>query len=413
LRMMTIWALLLGVERAFIEGVDFDEVRGCLYVSLRPWRRESNRCGICRRRSPRYDRGEGLRRWRALDLGTIRTYLVAAAPRVLCPVHGVVVAAVPWARHGARFTRYFEDTVAWLATRCSKTAVTELMRVSWRSVGRIVKRVSKEAEAGADLLSGLRRIGIDEISYRKGHKYLTIVVDHDRRRLVWACPGRNSETVHRFFDALGEEGCLEICEVSSDAGKWITSVVQERCPHAQLCMDPFHVVAWATRALDEIRRSVWNAARSQGQKARAKQLKNARFALWKKPQDLTERQKMSLAAIQATNKPLYRAYLLKEQLRQVFKLRGQAGIELLDRWLSWACRSRLPAFVELSRTIRRHLEAIRNSLRLGLSNGLIESTNTKIRLIARRCFGFHSPQALIGLAMLDLAGLCPPLPGRA
>lgn len=412
MRTSRVWARLLGVEKTVVEKVQFDEVEEAIVVSVRPRVQERNRCGICQRRCHRHDRGEGRRRWRALDLGVIHSYLEADSPRVCCPEHGVVVAAVPWARHRARFTRYFDDTVAWLATNCSKSAVKELMRIAWRSVGRIIERVADEARDRIDLLAGLRRIGIDEISYRKGHRYLTVVVDHDQRRLVWAAPGRDKATVHRFFDALGPDGCAAIQEVSADGGTWIASVVTERCPQAKLCMDPFHVVQWATDALDEVRRAVWNEARRQGQSAQAKDLKDARFALWKNPEDLTERQQAKLAAIQVTNKPLYRAYLLKEQLRQVFQLKGERGIKLLEKWLAWASRSRLKPFVKLARTIREYRPAIYDALRLGLSNALVESTNTKIRLIARRAFGFHSPDALIALAMLDLAGLCPPLPGR-
>jgi transposase len=189
-------------------------------------------------------------------------------------------------------------------------------------------------------------------------------------------------------------------------------VVQDRCPQATLCMDPYHVVAWATDALDDVRRQVWNDARRQGQNAVAKEVKGARYALWKNPEDLTSGQKDKLAAIERTNRPLYRAYLLKAQRRQVFRPPAQAGIELLDEWLLWARRCQIPPFVKLAKRIGRHKERIAASLRLRLSNGIVESMNTKIRLIIRRAFGFHSPEALIALAMLDLGGLCPPLPGR-
>ena len=305
-----VWARLLGVEKTVVEDVQFDEVEEAIVVSVRPKKSECNRCGECHRRCPKYDQGDGRRRWRDLDLGVVQAYLEADSPRVCCPEHGVVVAAVPWARHRARFTRYFDDTVAWLATNCSKSAVRELMRVAWRTVGRIIERVADEAREHIDLLAGLQRIGIDEISYRKGHRYLTVIVDHVRRRLVWAAPGRDKATLRRFFDDLGLEGCAALQEISADAAPWIAAVVAERCPQAKLCMDPFHVVKWATDALDDVRRTVWNEARRQGQSAQAKDLKDARFALWKNPEDLTERQQAKLAAIQATNKPLYRAYLL-------------------------------------------------------------------------------------------------------
>jgi len=140
---------------------------------------------------------------------------------------------------------------------------------------------------------------------------------------------------------------------------------------------------WATKALDEVRREVWNAARRDGQKAVAKDLKNARYALWKNPEDLTERQGAKLAAVAETNKRLYRAYLVKEQLRQVFALKGADGIALLDGWLKWARRCRLPAFVKLAKSITEHRVGIEAALTHGLSNARVESVNTKLRLLTR------------------------------
>jgi transposase len=201
--------------------------------------------------------------------------------------------------------------------------------------------------------------------------------------------------------------------VSADAAEWIANVVAARCPNAELCLDPFHIVAWATDALDEVRREVWNEARRQGQKAVATELKGARYALWKNPKDLTERQQGKLASIAVTNKRLYRAYLLKEQLRQVFALKGGAGIALLEAWLKWARRCRIPAFVKLAKSITEHRAGIEAALAHGLSNARVESVNTKLRLLTRIAFGFRSAEALVALAMLDLGGLCPPLPGRA
>ena len=372
------------------------------------------RCGRCGRIAPGYDNGDGRRRWRGLDLGTVKVVLEAEAPRVNCREHGPTVIAVPWARHGAGFTRDFEDQAAWLATQASKSAITQLLRIAWVTVGRIIARVVAERGAGVDVLNGLRRIGIDEISHLKGQNYLTVVVDRDSGRLVWVKAGRSKKTMEAFFDALGPERCAQIRLVSADAADWIGDVVAQRCPAAVRCMDPFHVVAWATKALDEVRRGVWNDARRGGLKAVAADLKGARYALWKNPEDLTERQQARLADIARTNQRLYRAYLLKEQLRMVFRQdTPEQAITLLNDWLAWASRSRLPAFVKLARTIREHKVRIYAAVAHGLSNARVESMNTKLRLIMRRAFGFRSVDALIALAMLAHGGLCPPLPGRA
>ena len=412
MRSLTLWARLLGLVKAVVEGVDFDEDEECVVVSVRPSKGAKRRCGRCGKRCPGYDQGEGRRRWRALDLGTIRAFLEADSPRVRCREHGVVTAQVPWARHGAGHTYAFDDSAAWLVTHCSKSAVRDLLRVAWRTVGSIVTRVVADAEAKTDRFADLRRIGIDEISYKRGHKYLTVVVDHDSGVLLWAHPGRDQKTLEKFFDRLGVERCARITLVSADAAEWIANVVAKRCVNAELCMDPFHVVQWATKALDEVRREVWNAARRAGQKAVAKDLKGARYALWKNPEDLTARQGAKLASIAKTNKGLYRAYLLKEQLRQVFALKGADGVALLDAWLRWARRCRIPSFVKLAKSITAQRKGIEAGLLHGLSNARVESVNTKLRLLMRIAFGFRSPEALISLAMLDLGGLCPPLPGR-
>jgi transposase len=406
-----VWGRLLGLGAAVVEGVNCGD-EGNVLVAVRPRWHERDRCGVCRRRSPGFDLGEGRRRWRALDLGTALAYVEADAPRVRCREHGVVVCAVPWARHGSRYTRSFEDQTAWLAVQCSRKATAELMRVAWRTVGSICARVAAEAGGRRDLLAGLSWIGIDEISHRKGQRYLTVVVDHHSGRLVWAAPGRDRETVERFLDCLGPERCAQLELVSADMASWISGPIVERCPDAVRCVDPFHVVALATDALDEIRRDVWNQARQAGQTALAKDLKGARFALWKNPENLTRRQKAKLSAIQHTNQRLYRAYLLKEQLREIYRVPPEHAGALLDAWLAWARRSRLEPFVRLARTITDQRRGIEAAIENQLSNARVEAINTKIRLITRRAFGFHSPNALIALAMLTLGGLCPPLPGR-
>jgi transposase len=392
-----------------VEGVEFGS-EGELVITVRPVWRERDRCGICRRRSPGFDLGQGRRRWRTLDLGTTLAYVESESPRVRCRRHGVVVCAVPWARHRARFTRTFEDQVAWLAVNCSKSAVAELMRISWRTVGGICERVAAEAERKLDLLAGLRRIGIDEISHRVGQRYLTVVVDHDRGRLVWAAAGRDRKTVEAFLDQLGEERCKQVELVSCDMAGWIAGPIAERCPNAIRCVDPFHVIKLATDALDLVRREVWNQARRAGQTELARDLKGARFALWKNPERLTSRQQAKLSDIEQTNRPLFRAYLLKEQLRQIYRLPAKAAVALLDGWIKWARRCRLKPFIKLARTITEQRPGITAAIEHNLSNARVEAINTQIRLITRRAFGFHSAEALIALAKLTLADLCPPLP---
>jgi transposase len=420
----SVWRHMLGVDRAtVIEVIDFDEEAETVVVHVRPRRSTKRRCGRCGTRAPGYDQGEGRRNWRAVDLGTLRCFLQADAPRVNCYTHGPTVAQVPWARHNAGHTRDFDDTVAWLAVQTSKTAVTELMRIAWRSVGAIITRVSADIDARVDRLDGLRRIGIDEISYKRGHRFITVVVDHDTRRLVWAAAGRDMATLNRFFEALGAERCSLITHVSADSADWIARCVATHCPEAALCADPFHIVAWATEAIDEVRRTIWNEARGgrspfqldRRRRARPKtstELRRVRWALWKNPENVTEHQQHQLDWIAENHPKLWRAYRLKEGLRYVFAVKGDEGKEALDAWLRWASRSQLPPFVYLAKRIRRARRSIDATLEHRLSNGLIESMNTKIRVMTRVAYGFGSAHALIALAILAFGGHKPALPGR-
>ena len=338
-------------------------------------------------------------------MGTTKAYLESAVPRVSCAEHAVVVADVPWARPGAKHTYLFEDACAWLAAHTALSVLTVLLRVAWRTVAGIVARVVADGRDTIDLLDGLSRIGIDEISYRKGHRYLTCIVDHTTGRLVWAGEGRNKDTLAEFFDDLGAQRAAELTHVSCDGAEWIHAVVAERAPAALICLDPYHVVAWAMKALDKVRARTMTQAGVRD--------RHAMWATRKSPADLTGEQRTSLAAIAHTNRTLYRAYLLKEQLREVFRVNGTHGRQLLAGWLSWASHSRIPEFVALARSIRRYRQFILNTLDHGLSNALSEATNTHLRALTKRAYGYHSPDALIAMAMLTRGGLCPALPGRA
>ncbi len=200
-----VWKVLLGVERhVVIEDVELEVAGGgevVVVASVRVARRRRLRCGRCLRACPGYDRGDGRRRWRGLDLGSTQVFLEAESPRVRCRQHGVIVAVVPWARHDSPFTAAFEDQIVWLAAHTAASTVAELMRSSWRAVTSMVTRVVAEARGKTDRLSGLTRIAIDEKAYRKGQRYLTVVTDLDTGRVVWAAkgplPGQRGGVLHR------------------------------------------------------------------------------------------------------------------------------------------------------------------------------------------------------------------------
>jgi len=331
-----------------------------------------------------------VRRWRAMDLGMCMTWVEAEAPRVSCPRHGVGVQRVPWARAGSGFVYAVEEQCAWMTVRTDKTTLWTLLRIAWRMVGALVERVAQAALAQFDPLQDLLRIGIDEVAYRKVHRYLTVVLDHDSGRLLWASPGRNEEKLRSFFDALGPVRCKQLQLVSANAASYIANVVRERCPNAVLCLAPFHIVKWATEAHDEVRRDVWNQLRRDGKREQAQTLKRSRWALWKRPESLTDKQRCKLSEIEKGNQSLFRAYLLLEQLREVVTYSGGYARVQLQGFVAMAAGSGLARFIKLASRIRSHQAGINVALVHGLSNARAESANNKLRLLTRLAFGFHS-----------------------
>lgn len=424
---------LTGTSHIVCESIESDDAFKTIKIIAHPDKKSQCRCGICQKKSPLYDKGKGKREWRCLDIGGAKAYIVAESPRVSCKKHGVVTAYVPWARHRSRFCISFEDTVTWLSVNSSKKTIAEFMRVEWHTVGEIISRTYKELkEKTPDCYENLVNIGIDETSYKKGHEYMTVVVNHNTNSVVWCAVGYGKEVLKTFFEALSESQRGAIRCVSADGARWIADCVAEYCPQAERCIDPFHVVSWATEILDTIRRQAWSEAyrsfketpkRKRGrpqkgeeeptEKKQAKSLKNAKYALLKNPEDLTEHQQEQLTFLSAANPRLYRAYLLKENLRLALKAGPNSIGELLGKWMAWAQRCRIPEFRELRNKIKRHLPAILATAKHHLSNARIEATNNKIKLIIRKSYGFRNTDNMLAMIMLACSNVHPVLPGRA
>ena len=333
------------------------------------------------------------------------------------------------------------DLAAWLATKTDKTAICRLVRIDWQTVGRIVQRVGDEL-LDRDRLSDLFEISIDEVAWRKGHRYLTLVGDHRRRCVVWGAEGKGQAADAFFADldadqpvdgepgedaetpavqeieaadepAVGERAS-KLVAVSMDMGEGYAKSVRRHAPQAVICIDNYHVVALATKALDEVRREHWNQLRATGDPDAAKAFKDGRWSLLKNPADLTDQQADTLAALHAAGGKIPRAWALKEMVRAIFAagLSEQAVSELIDRLLARLSRSRLKPFVRLGRTIRKHRDGILAARRLKLTNASAEALNNKVKLIVRRAYGFHSPDALIAMIYLCCSNITINLPRK-
>jgi transposase len=406
-RTSTAFKRLLRLPGASIGDVSFSCEGVIVTVRLRRRRRVCAACGQTGAQLQVHDRR--VKRWRHLDLGSTRCIIECELRLLRCADCRVVRAEpVPWARPGAHHTRDFEDVVAWLAQQMAKTPICGLLRIGWDTVGRIVARVVAD-HLDDTRLSGLIAVGVDEISYRRGQRYLTSVVDHATGAIVWCSPGRNAAALRAFFTELGERR-HSIRAVSIDMSGGYEKAIREAIPHAEICFDPFHVVRLGQRAVDQVRRDEWNAhERSHTPKGRW--IKGTRWSLLKSPDKQTIPQLALLGEVQQANKAMFRAFLLKEELRLLYHLEDRAlAAAHLGAWLAWASRSRLAPFVKLARTIRRHRAGILAAIRLGLSNGRLEGLNSRIRLISHRSFGFRSAVPLIALVYLCCAGIVIDLP---
>jgi len=400
MRATTVLRILLAIQQLVVRRFYF-EAQG-LVVEVAP-RGRSIRCGECGSRARRV-KDRRARRWRHLDLAGMMVHLKYTIRRVHCDSCGTVkTEAVPWAGPGAAFTHAFEERAAYLAQQSSRTAVSELIRVSWRAVGSIIRRVvDRDMEVKGDRLDGLRHIGIDELSYRRHHEYVTVVVDHERGAVVWSSKGKNAETLRAFFEELGPERAAAIESVTIDMSQAYISVVKDVVPHARLVFDRFHVQRLVQDALDETRRDEVRAASEQDKHA----LKDTRYTLLKNPWNLGAGQRKTLEELEHANRSLFRGYLLKESFADILDRRQiNVARDRLLQWIADAKGSGLEHFAKAARTVERHLDGILEYVRTRFTNARTEGLNGKIRTITRRAFGFHSASALIAMIFLCCGGV--------
>ena len=428
---------LLNVKGATVDDADFAESangEASLTVHVHVQKKDRWRCPICGKKCRVHDYLTEESFWRGMDFGPVMVWLGARVPRVCCAEHGVLTAAVPWAKHGSHFTLDFAYSATWMV-KCglSRKRVSERMRIDWETVGRLVDLVWKDLEPDVSKrLDGLLHIGIDETSYKKGHSYITTVVNHDTNTVIWACKGHGKEVLDKFFAMLTPEQRASIVVVTGDGARWITDCVNEHCPNAIRCLDPFHVVEWANDALDAVRIDAWRRAleewrsikkaaddaaakdKAKAAKKRAEQIKHSKYALGKNPENLTDKQQERLSVIQAEDGPMNRAHVLKEQLRLILHMDdAETAAACLDKWISHVQRCRIPSFVELQRKIKRHREHILNAIRHRVSNARIEALNNKIKLLIRIAYGFRNIDTMISLVMLFCSNIQIPWPSSS
>jgi transposase len=379
----------LGLKAHWVREVR--ETGNVLVVEIEAIARRLPRCGHCGRLVHRTKGHLRRREWRDLKVRHLLLVLAYTPRRVVCPDCGVRVEQVPWADRWSRVTKALARAVAELARHADLTTVAKHFAINWKTVASVIRRVVEWGLAKRRR-KRLRVIGLDEVSRKKGHRYLTLVYDLERGELVWAGKDRSKETASRFFDTLGRRRSRSLEAVSMDMWAPYVEVVHERAPQAQVCFDRFHVVQHLNRALDEVRRSM--VRRLAGREKAL--IKGTRFVLLKNPWNLTPKQKQSLSALVRSNHPLSRAWYLKEDFQRFWDYLSDGWAEKhLRHWIWWASHSRLEPFQQFARLVRSHLDGILAWTTLRIGNGALEGMNNKVKLVSHRSYGFRNDDRYI------------------
>lgn len=387
-----LFAAALGVaEPWYVADVQLVEAQLTITVDFRRGGRFA--CAECgTQECPAHDSQE--RRWRHLNFFEYRTEIVARLPRVRCAQCGVHAVTVPWARPGSGFTLAFEAFVLTLAAAMPMARIGRLVGEQDTRLWRLVRSHVDEARGARDD-GDVTAVGIDETSSRRGHHYISLFVDLVARRLLFATPGREAETVHRFAADLTAHGGepAQITEVCADMSPAYIKGVTTALPNAALTFDKFHLMQLLNAAVDETRRA---------ERAVAPRLKGQRYTFLHNVEHLTDDQLGFLAAEMQRSRTLKttRAFHLKLVFQDLFTQPRRAAAAYLTTWCRWAMRSRLPAMVKAARTIRAHWDGVLRWFTSRLNNGVLEGINSLVQAAKAKARGYRTIENLITIAYL-------------
>jgi len=392
---------VLRLQGAVVLGATIERDIAAVVIGVRRRSNAAARCSTCNAVMG----GElkpVIRRWRHLDLMRCRSYVEAEIRQGRCPRHGRRLERVPWACPRAEHTRAFDEMVASLVQVADKSAAQRMFRISWRTVGRVVTRVVDE-HLRPNRLDGLVAIGVDEVSRKRGHRYLTVVSCLVDNRVLWVGEGKSAEALGAFFEQLGPKRRRKILVVSMDMGAAYIKAVRHWLPHADIVFDRFHVVQLLLEAIDEIRREETRKLPAD----QRKQLKGARFAFLRNPKNRKPHDLAAIERVRLTNKRLTRAYQRRVDFEDLWDCTDETEAhDFIMRWTRSALLSRLEPLRRVARTIRQHIDGILGFFRYaGTTNSVLEGINNKIKLIIHRSFGFRSIDALIAMVHLCCSGI--------
>lgn len=374
------------------QDVQFGNYQGedVFNITVVPRKNSRALCSGCQQPAPGYDHLTE-RRFEFVPLWGIRVFLLYRMRRVECKTCGVKVEQVPWAEGKKELTKVYMQFLANWARKLSWKEVASTFNTSWEKVFHAVEYMVEWGKANRSL-DHIKAIGVDEVAYQVGHKYLTVVYQIDRgcTRLLWVGQDRTEATIRSFFSFFGPERSERLNYVCSDMWKPYVKAIAEFAGQALHILDRFHIVAMLNKAIDEVRASEQKQLQADGYEP---VLKKTRWCLLKRKENLTEKEEIKLNTVLQYNLKSVRAYLLKEEF-QVFwdYISPHWAGKYLDRWCTRVMRSKIEPMKKVAKTVRRHRPLILNwfKAKKAFSSGIVEGLNTKIKLTTRKSYGFRT-----------------------
>jgi transposase len=398
-----LYKTILGIEEPWrIADVAMEEEKGTITVRVELKPRATLSCPVCGRRGCAVkDRRE--RTWRHLDTCQFKTFINAPLPRAECPECGVKTIAPPWADKHSRFTLLFERFVIDALLEMSVTGVCRLLRLTWDEAAGIMERAVNRGLARRDL-SDLKRIGIDEKSVAKGHRYVTIVYNLDTSKVVWVGKDRREETLDRFFVALGKAGRERIECITMDMWKPYRASCRKWIDDAdgKTVLDRFHIEKHINEAVDKVRKEEHRELKEQG----IGLLDKSKWDWLYHPENLPPKREARFEQLRQYDLKTVRAHAIKESFRHFWQYVYPANASrFFKSWYFWATHSCLKPIIKVAKSLHRHFDRIVTFFRHRASNSIAEGINNKIQSVKKKAYGFRNTQRFINAIYFHCAGL--------
>ncbi len=399
---------LLGLQDLVISAFEFREYGRALVLDVKPWG-QSGLCPECRHRRELVASAPSVREWRDVSVLDTQVILRYAPREILCPTHGRLQEWVPFAAPHSRVTYRLEYLLVHHCKAMTQKVAARLLHLAPSTLSDVLHRVITRVRE-RHRIRGLRKIGIDEISYRKGHKYATVVYDLEKRCVLWVGEGKGRETIDFFFkEVLSEAQRLAITEASCDMSEAYIGALKEHCPQATLTLDRFHLVKAMQEAVDEVRKEAWREADKEDKSF----FKGLRWLLRRHQENRTKGQTRVLNKLRTCNRHIWRAWVLKDEFDAIFDyVYSGSASKALRSWVTSARRSRLEPLRKFANTVMGHFDNIVSFIETRLTNAVSEGINRLLRMAKNRASGFRGLQPFSDIIYLiagdvDIQGRIP------